>query len=290
MEEIHNTVIIVDDNVDILNGIKILLVNNGFKVHAFTNALDALDRIKNHEVNPDIIISDIVMPEMNGYVFFKALSNDPDFYMVPFIFLSGKKTVDDVRFGKTLGVDDYITKPFEPEDLLASVKGKLNRKKSISTLYDAQLKESLKNKELDSGEELFIIFVKWDDKLGPVVGSHYPVTFQEPFSIDEIGLQLFNAASSMFGGSFDVEPDGLLLPLANIKKNAYIYFGSFPAPGSRSRHMLYMVGTIAPRISYMDSLSLKLVFAAVSQKINRRETWNIEALHAEVLAAINGNK
>jgi DNA-binding response OmpR family regulator len=76
---------------------------------------------------PDLILADIMMPLMDGYAFYERVRANPYLNHIPFIFLTAKSSEVDVRLGKELGADDYLTKPFSPEDLLASVRGKLRR-------------------------------------------------------------------------------------------------------------------------------------------------------------------
>nr|MDO8118355.1 hypothetical protein [Candidatus Sigynarchaeota archaeon] len=152
------------------------------------------------------------------------------------------------------------------------------------------MKKNLSESKQPCSDGILVLYVKWDDKRGPTLEASYPARIQEKIPVIEIGLQLFSASTLMFGGSFKIEPGGLLLPLANINRSAYVYFGSFPDPRIRSGYALYMVGTIAPRISYMDSLSIKQLFANISFKINKGEAWDISDLHAGVVQAIEGNQ
>nr|MDO8116796.1 response regulator [Candidatus Sigynarchaeota archaeon] len=128
------TVLIVDDNKDILYNLRTALGLNHFNVISANNGKEALEILRKLKAVPDVIISDIMMPEMDGYELLKAISKEPGLNQVPFIFLSAKTTVEDIRLGKILGVDDYITKPFHQEDLIAIVKGKIARKKKHRTV------------------------------------------------------------------------------------------------------------------------------------------------------------
>ena len=79
------------------------------------------------EIIPDLIICDIMMPELDGYGVIYMLSRDPSTSAIPFIFLSAKAEKSDVRKGMSLGADDYLTKPFEEMDLLNAIEGRLKR-------------------------------------------------------------------------------------------------------------------------------------------------------------------
>ena len=79
------------------------------------------------------------MPRMDGYQFYSQVRARPDWVSVPFIFLTAKSEKADVRRGKILGADDYITKPFEEADLLVAVQAKLNRRAQLDAAHGRQV-------------------------------------------------------------------------------------------------------------------------------------------------------
>jgi DNA-binding NarL/FixJ family response regulator len=119
------TILIVDDEPSERAAIEDMLKFNGFEVQSARDGIEALDLMRQQV--PDLILADIVMPEMNGYQFYDRVRGKPEWLWIPFIFLTGKDSAGDVRYGRELGVDAYILKPFEPHDLLAAVLGKLAR-------------------------------------------------------------------------------------------------------------------------------------------------------------------
>jgi signal transduction histidine kinase len=123
------TILVLEDHRDLLTNIELILEMEGYQVLAACSGLEALGLLE--QTRPDLIISDIMMPEMNGYEFYQCVRQNPDLLTVPFIFLSAKREREDIRFGKRLGVDDYLTKPLEPEDLLIAVEAKLRRLREI---------------------------------------------------------------------------------------------------------------------------------------------------------------
>jgi DNA-binding NarL/FixJ family response regulator len=118
-------IIIVEDDFLLRSGIEDLLRAHGFNVRGAANGFKALELMR--EQSPDLILSDIIMPAMNGYQFYHRVRSQEAWLWIPFIFLTAKDDAGDVRYGRELGVDDYIKKPFEAEDLLAAVRGKLGR-------------------------------------------------------------------------------------------------------------------------------------------------------------------
>ena len=125
--ETQSEILIVDDNEDILFHLKVLLEENDYTIKTAVNGKEALKFLSEMKSAPDLIISDIMMPVMDGYEFFSSVSSHPQWNRIPFLFLTAKSTPEDIRLGKLLGVDDYITKPFKREDLLASISGKITR-------------------------------------------------------------------------------------------------------------------------------------------------------------------
>ncbi|MCU1355555.1 MAG: OmpR [Acidimicrobiales bacterium] len=118
-------VLVVDDDPVIL---KLLTVNfelEGYAVLAATHGSEALDVAR--ESRPDVVVSDIMMPVMSGIDLVIAMKADPELASIPVLLLSAKAQAADVRAGLEAGADDYVTKPFEPLDLLTRVEAVLNR-------------------------------------------------------------------------------------------------------------------------------------------------------------------
>lgn len=121
----HPTILVVEDEQVILEIITCLLQDDGYHVLQARNGMDALSLLEGSK--PDLIISDIRMPGIDGFALCEQVRANPDFAQLPFIFLTGRDERADVRRGMGLGADDYLTKPFEPEELLAAVHVRLAR-------------------------------------------------------------------------------------------------------------------------------------------------------------------
>jgi len=118
-------IIIVDDDPDILDVLKIILEGEGYEVIEAHNGEEALAIIK--KTAPDILITDFKMPKMTGDKLCKILKQDILVQHMPIIMLTGKGEVTDKVHGISAGADDYMVKPFEPEELVARVKMVLRR-------------------------------------------------------------------------------------------------------------------------------------------------------------------
>jgi CRP/FNR family transcriptional regulator, polysaccharide utilization system transcription regulator len=96
------------------------------------------------EIHPDLIICDIMMPELDGYGVLHVLSNDPKTASIPFIFLSAKAEKSEIRKGMELGADDYLTKPFEDTELLRAIETRLKKADNLKREFPRDL-EGLTN-------------------------------------------------------------------------------------------------------------------------------------------------
>jgi DNA-binding response OmpR family regulator len=126
VETTGTTILFVDDQQDYLQAIQFMLGGVGYNVLLCDSGAKALDILAQQQV--DLILADIAMPHMNGYQLFEEVRKHPEWATVPFIFLTARALDSDIRYGKALGVDDYLTKPIQPEDLLATIEGKLRRR------------------------------------------------------------------------------------------------------------------------------------------------------------------
>jgi signal transduction histidine kinase len=122
-------ILIVEDDLAMSSGIRDVLEMNGYRVQLAENGVEGLKVLA--LFRPDLIISDIMMPEMDGFEFLEQVRRQPRWAAVPFIFLTAKGQRPDIRAGKQLGADDYLVKSVDLEDLLVVVRAKLDRALTI---------------------------------------------------------------------------------------------------------------------------------------------------------------
>lgn len=122
-------ILIVDDDREIVESISIFLSGEGYKILKAYNGLDALDILNQNEVH--LIVLDIMMPELDGI---KTLMKLPESKNIPVILLSAKSEDADKILGLTAGADDYVTKPFNPSELVARVKSQIRRYTSLGSI------------------------------------------------------------------------------------------------------------------------------------------------------------
>lgn len=122
-------ILIVDDEELIRNVIREYLLLEKYKVYEAKNGLEAIEVCKNNNI--DLVIMDIMMPKMDGYTACREIKKFSD---VPFIMLSARSEEYDKLIGFDLGIDDYVTKPFSPKELVARVKA-ITKRNSSSNVY-----------------------------------------------------------------------------------------------------------------------------------------------------------
>ncbi len=123
-------ILVVDDHLELLELMKLTLESAGYRVLTVCDGTEALGVLQTQPV--DLILADIAMPDMNGYQLFERVRENPNWVKIPFIFLSARTLDSDIRYGKELGVDDYLTKPIQPQDLLAVIRGRLRRARQLA--------------------------------------------------------------------------------------------------------------------------------------------------------------
>jgi CheY-like chemotaxis protein len=140
-------VLLIEDDVILRENTAELLELSNFNVITAPNGKIGIETAKQHL--PDIIVCDIMMPEIDGYGVLEALSKDMDTRHIPFIFLSAKTEHKDVRKGMDLGADDYITKPFTEDELITSIDSRLAK---VAILNEER--EQQKNNDTNREDEL----------------------------------------------------------------------------------------------------------------------------------------
>ena len=155
-------ILIIEDNVDMLDNISEILTLSNYEVVRANNGKEGVRQALEHL--PDLILCDIMMPELDGYGVLKIVSEKEHLKHIPFVFMSAKSEKSDFREGMRLGADDYLMKPFEDVQLLEAIETRLKKKggKQASEKDVSQLRitgvDSLynKNKAKDDFNALFV--------------------------------------------------------------------------------------------------------------------------------------
>jgi two-component system sensor histidine kinase/response regulator len=134
-----STILIIDDEPALLLGLAAKIRRNGYHVVTASDGNEGLQKAK--EVHPDLILSDVMMPPPNGFELRRLMAEDPQLAYIPFIFLTARTGVEDRVNGIRDGADDYITKPFVTEELLARMEAVLRRVKAAEARGSQETQE-----------------------------------------------------------------------------------------------------------------------------------------------------
>jgi len=118
-------ILIVDDEVDLVETVRFPLEMEGYHVLVSYNGEDALNQAR--QENPDLILLDLMLPKLDGYKVCRLLKFDERYKHIPILMLTAKTQEKDKNLGMETGANEYITKPFEMDDLLKKVKAYLNK-------------------------------------------------------------------------------------------------------------------------------------------------------------------
>lgn len=141
-------ILIVEDDIELRNELKILLENNNYQVTTITTFTDVVNRI--NQINPDLILLDLNIPNLNGQLVLKELRKDSN---VPVIIVTSKNTEVDEVVSMSYGADDYITKPYNPTILLLHIEAifkRIDGESNIITYHNIKL--NLSNGTIKNGE------------------------------------------------------------------------------------------------------------------------------------------
>jgi DNA-binding NarL/FixJ family response regulator len=127
-------ILIIEDQAPMRRNIALMLQMEGYEVCTAENGRLGLETARKEK--PDLILCDVMMPELDGYGVIQGLREDVEFATTPFVFLTAKSDRTDVRVGMNFGADDYLTKPVVREDLLAAVSVRLSRADAVQEKID----------------------------------------------------------------------------------------------------------------------------------------------------------
>lgn len=187
-------ILVCDDDREIVEAVEVYLKNEGYNILKCYSGLQAIETVENNEVH--LIIMDIMMPEMDGI---KATTKIREIKNIPVIMLSAKSEETDIILGLNMGADDYITKPFNPLELIARVKSQLRRYTSLGGAVGSEKNNFYKTGTLVIDDERKEITVDGEPvKLTPV---EYKILLfltknkGRVFSIDDIYETVWNEPS-----------------------------------------------------------------------------------------------
>jgi len=131
------SILIIEDEIDIANLVGFNFERNGYSVDIAHDGREGLEKILKNQ--PDLVILDLMLPEIDGYKILKKMQRDTRSHSIPVIMLTAKSQIDDRLKGLELGADDYITKPFSPKELILRAQAILKRNRVTPVAEDFSL-------------------------------------------------------------------------------------------------------------------------------------------------------
>lgn len=143
-------IILIEDDAVLRENTAELLELSNYQVMTAENGKLGVELIKQEK--PDLIVCDIMMPEMDGYDVLDEVSKDPNLTHIPFMFLSAKTEHHDIRKGMNLGADDYLTKPFTEKELLDAIESRISKTEALLQCFQENFEAN--NKQEDEQDDI----------------------------------------------------------------------------------------------------------------------------------------
>jgi DNA-binding response OmpR family regulator len=207
-------ILLIEDNPDVRENTAEILGLAGYDVQAADNGKAGVELAQKDR--PDLIICDIMMPELDGYGVLHILSKNDETAGVPFIFLTAKTEKTDIRKGMNLGADDYLTKPFDDTDLLNAIEARLRKSAMQQKLYELSA-EGLDNFIHDARHVLSLNDLGKDKKVKVYKKK------SEIFSEGDAPLNIYFVKSGSVK-IFKSHPDGKELIISLLNPNDFFGF------------------------------------------------------------------
>src|SRR6187431_2583645 len=129
----NRKILVIEDNVEMCENIASILKLANYQVITANSGRMGIELVQQHQ--PDLIVCDIMMPDLDGFGVLHILNKDPLTANIPFIYLTAKSEQKDFRAGMNLGADDYITKPFDGIELFNAIELRLKKNELIKTTF-----------------------------------------------------------------------------------------------------------------------------------------------------------
>ncbi|MFX1571747.1 MAG: response regulator [Promethearchaeota archaeon] len=284
-------VLIVEDDKILARNLKIYLEMNDFNLISASNGKEGLEILSDLEILPDLIISDILMPEMDGYDFYMKVAENLEWSMIPFFFLSGKTEPDDVRFGKLLGADDYITKPFKSKELRKKIKKTVKNNEKIiedSRLIEKELKDILKFEEPSlkrhsRADFFYIFYLVWDNQTGPVLENYFPINEIQSLNLKALTSQLYSSLIKIYKFDEVLETNQFTIRVVRDLLEVYALVDKFEKGVSDNETKTFMICAITPNFHYLQSKMIREILSKIAFKIKINKIWSIKEYWEKLL-------
>lgn len=137
----RGVILVVEDDLNLQDGLRNILELEGYDILTAADGLEALEVLRCQPRPPDLILSDIMMPRMDGLELLETVRQESQWLSIPFIFLTARGQTHDVLRAKQMGVDDYLIKPYDPTELVIAVEAKMNHYSRMRATHADELSE-----------------------------------------------------------------------------------------------------------------------------------------------------
>lgn len=186
------SVLVIEDETQTRNIFLKCLEFEGFQALGASNGSTGMKLAQQH--HPDLIVCDIMMPDMDGYAVLSALRRSHDTASIPLIFLTAKVTMSDLRQGMEMGADDYLTKPCTLDQFLAAIHTRLHRQTQLTQIYQ---KSSLRSPVVSNeGADLRVLPSQWHPNIFPDCSHLMPVFqfieahYHQPITLNDVAREV----------------------------------------------------------------------------------------------------
>lgn len=247
-------VLIIEDDLAFSKTLKNVLVLNGYEADVANSGTEGIQQA--YERRPDLILCDIKMSPVNGYQVFNILKDSNSTSRIPFIFITGKSDLREIRFGLELGVDDYIVKPFQNETLLRSIKVRIEKYESLINMgrssYQSFVQNSMDGIFLFNGDQIYEINPAFSRLTGCSPADVESLSFSKLIGTDNFKKIEERINKCSYGLLNDFQ-DEIEIEVASGSRQKY---SIRIARGSEFNGISLLVGLLAPADKVADKVNI----------------------------------
>ena len=268
-------ILLVEDNDGVLFNLKLALEMSNFTVDTATNGKEAILFLEQVTKLPDVIISDIMMPEMGGYEFFEYVSSQTEWNTIPFIFLTARTSPNDIRLGKILGADDYLIKPVKNDDLTKIINSKvIDATKEKITEEITRLCEHNNVAKEFSEKQLVLYHISQEIDTGIKQENLYSdLDEKTKQSVFNIGYQIASILLLPVASSKNISPRSYFIPINTSNLKVFLLFDAYLEDKSN-----YVVVLLSNMLSYFKVLRIKYYFYQLMNSDNHLDSMNFSSV------------
>ncbi len=237
-------ILIIEDDLAFAKTLKNILMLNGYEVDVANSGTEGIRQA--YESRPDLILCDIKMSPVNGYQVFNILKDSNFTNRIPFIFITGKSDLREIRFGMELGVDDYMVKPFQNETLLRSIKVRIEKYESLINLgrsrYQAFVENSLDGIFVFNGDQIYEINAAFSRLMGCSQADVKSLSFSKLIGPDNFKKIEERIDKCSYGLINDFQEEVEI----QLASGTYQRFSVRIARGSEYKGISLLIGLLAP--------------------------------------------